>query len=596
MDTEKQEVETGLETQLTQNNEEQKTQENLMEMTPQELCELLHSEIENTPLEKLKNRVEELKIVFYKKIKQLDETARARFVSEGGEPTQFKPEVSAEELRFKELLGVYRDNRNRSTAASEQQMEENHKAKLAIIEELKTLVDSTETMGATFATFKELQERWRAVGPVSIAVNKDLWETYHHHTENFYNYVQINRELRDMDLKRNYDGKLALCEAAEALENNSSIVAAFNDLQKLHEQYRELGPVTPEQKTELWERFKTASTKINKLHQEHYDKIKEQQLENLAKKTAICERVEALVDNQKYSTLKEWNKAQEVITTSQAEWKTVGFAPKKDNNAIYERFRVACDKFFEGKRAFFAEVKGEQSESIRKKNELILKAEEVAESSDWKAATEVIIKLQGEWKNSGVVGRKDSEVLWRRFRAACDKFFERKGEHFKDSRGKSEEVVVAKREVLGQLVALKGSEELSFDRLKELMHNYGAAGYLPAKLKGELEVEFKGVCDELFEELRGREGAERIEKFRQKVAQEGVANGGARGGSPERDQLNRRLNALQGELKTLENNIGFFGMSKGAEALKAEVERKITKVRADIAEVKAKLKILTQQG
>ncbi|MFI3298280.1 MAG: DUF349 domain-containing protein [Rikenellaceae bacterium] len=573
---------------VTEETQAETAQKNLAEMNLEELTAQLASDIENRPITELKERVEEIKVVFYKKIKAADEKDKVLFVLNGGIEDEFKAEVRPEEVRFKELLALYRDNRNKVIAQSEEQKEENYKAKLQIVEELKALVNSSETMGATFAAFKALQERWREIGAVPLGVTKDLWETYHHHTENFYNYVKINRELRDLDLKRNYEVKLAICEKAEALSQLQSAVTAFNELQKLHEEYRESGPVALEVKEELWERFKVASSVVNKRHQEHYDSLRAAQEENLEKKAAICSAIEEMVESVPASA-KGWNEMQEKITAFQAEWKTIGFAPKKDNTAIYERFRAACDKFFAAKREFFNSMKGDMQTNLDKKTALCEKAEELSLSEDYKDATEQIIALQKEWKTVGVVPRKYSDALWIRFRAACDKFFERKGEHFKDANSSYAQNLVAKQAIIEELRALYGTEELSFDKLKEVMGRFSAIGFVANSKKDALMKEYKEVCDTLFNSLRKREGSEQIERYRQRFS--GAAKEGGAANS-ERDKLYTRLRNLEAEARQLNNNIGFFANSKGVNPLKQEVERKIEKINSEIAQVKEKIKIV----
>ncbi len=577
---------------LTNNSAQcQQCEENLAELTTEQLCNTLASDIENRSVAELKDRVEALKIIFYKKIKLADDQNRQKFITEGGLEENFNPELTPEETRFKALLNLYRENRNLFNAQSEEAKEANYKAKLAIIEELKALVNSTETMGVTYAAFKDLQAKWREIGSVPMGVTKDLWETYHHHTENFFNFVQINRELRDLDLKRNLEAKTNICERAEALVEVTSPIAAFNDLQKLHEEYREAGPVDTEHKEALWERFKTASSKINKRHQEHYDKIREDQEKNLEKKTELCVKVEELASGE-YASVKDWNAAQEAITEIQKEWKTIGFAPKKDNNAIYERFREACDKFFAGKREYFAGVKGDMDSNLEAKRALCVAAEELAESEDWKEATDKLIQLQKDWKAVGAVPRKHSDSLWKRFRSACDKFFERKSAHFKESDNKYAANLEAKRAIIEELKSLEGSEELTFDSLKEIMQRFGAVGFVPMRKKEALSKEFKAACDKLFDMLREREGSERIERYR-KRASEAKSNGSVNNMGGEREKLMNKLRNVQAELKTLENNIGFFAAnSKGSNPFVVEVERKIEKTKKEIAEIIEKINIL----
>ncbi len=569
-------------------------EQRIAEMNLQELCDKLVKDIEELPILQLRTPVEQTKIAFYKKVKAVDDAKKAAFIEAGGDVDEYKAEISAEEIRFKELLMLYRNKRDQAFAKSEEQKEANYKAKLEIIEELKTLVNSTETLGQTFATFRELQTKWKEIGIVPMGVTKDLWETYHHHTENFYNFVKINKELRDIDLKRNYETKLSLCEQAEALFELPSAVSAFNELQKLHDLYREAGPVALEFKEQLWERFKAASSRVNKRHQEHYDVIKEEQERNLALKKEICEKVEGFSALPLVSA-KEWNEVQDQVTELQKVWKTIGFAPKKDNNAIYERFRAACDKFFDTKREFFAGMRTEMDDNLQLKTDLCVQAEALSESEDWKATTDALVELQKEWKKIGPVSRKYSDSVWKRFRAACDKFFERKSEHFKGVDGQYTGNLEAKLAVIEELKAMQGSEELTFDTLKEVMQRYSAIGFVPIRKKEALAKEYKKVCDSLFEFLRAKEGSSRIEKYRQKVSAAKAA-GESRNVGSDREKMLNKLRNLEAEVKLLENNIGFFGSSKGASALVADVERKIEKVKGEMAEIIQKIKIIDQEA
>lgn len=556
---------------------------------PAALLEVLATDIQQMPLAQLKTRVEEIKVLFYKLIRAADDMARTRFVAAGGHADDYKPETTPAEARFKELLSIYRTRRDEAIQASEEQKAANYAAKLALVEELKALVDSTETLGQTFDKFRDIQSRWKEIGIVPIAHTKDLWDTYHHHTENFYSFVKLNKELRDLDLKKNYEAKLALCEAAEELYNLSSPVAAFNALQKLHDDYREAGPVAIEHKETLWDRFKAASARVNKRHQEHYDEIRGQQEQNLAMKEELCAKAEECAA-MPLTSVSEWNSVQEQITEMQKVWKTIGFAPKKDNNKIYDRFRTACDKFFAAKRAFFAGLKSEMDDNMQAKEALCVQAEALAESDDWKATTDALVELQRKWKESGPVARRHSEAMWKRFRTACDKFFERKDAHFKESDGQYAENLAAKEAILVELAALEAAEGLTFDLLKETMARYTAVGFVPIKQKDRLAKAYKSVCDKLFDRLRGAEGAQRMDRLRERV---GEARAAGRGGS-ERERLQFKLKGLQGEISTLENNIGFFANSKNAGSLVEGVERKIAKLKEQEAEIKQAIKMLNQ--
>lgn len=562
-----------------------------------ELLKILASDIQHMPLSQLKERVEAIKVLFYKIVRARDEASKVTFVADGGAPEDYKAVISEEESRFKELLSIYRTRRDSAVQATEEQKAANYTAKLALIEELKSLVDSTETMGQTFAAFREIQNRWKEIGIVPIAHTKDLWETYHHHTENFYNFIKINKELRDLDLKRNYESKLELCERAESLLENPSATSAFNELQKLHDLYREAGPVASELKEQLWERFKAASARINKRHQEYYDSLREEQEANLALKEGLCVKIEELA-GLPLTSVNEWNSVQEQIAEIQKVWKTIGFAPKKDNNRIYERFRAACDKFFAAKRAFFSTLRNEMDEHLQAKIDLCEMAEALSQSEDWKATTDALIELQKRWKDSGPVSRRHSEAVWKRFRKACDTFFDRKSEHFKESDSQYNSNLDAKLAIIEELRAVESSEELTFDSLKEIMGRFTAIGFVPIKQKESVAKQYKAIVDTLFEKLRAKEGSGRIERYKERVGQ--MRQGGAASGAgnrigSERDKLYKKMKDLQAEIATLENNIGFFSKSKNAGALVESVERKIDKIKAEIEEIVAKINLIDQQ-
>ena len=357
------------------------------------------------------------------------ETARRAWIEAGNAEESFAAPTDEAETRLKELFREYRRRRDAFIADLDAEKEANLQIKTAVIEELKALVGSDETLNHTFTRFRELQQRWKETGPVPQAAVKDLWETYNLHVENFYDFIKINKELRDLDLKKNHERKVALCEQAEALSDEKSIVEAFRKLQKLHDAWRETGPVANEYRESLWERFKAASSRINKLHQEHFEALKAEQLKNLELKSALCEAAEALATAAP-ATRKEWTRANDRLLEIQKSWKAIGFAPKKDNNRIYERFRAACNRFFELKRAYFADMKGEMEQNLLRKNALCERAEALAESEEWKQTTDELIALQAEWKQAGPVSRRHADAVWKRFRSACDRFFERKAAHF----------------------------------------------------------------------------------------------------------------------------------------------------------------------
>ena len=489
--------------------------------------------------------------------------------------------------QFKE----YRRRRDAFIANLEAEKEANLKVKQAIIEELKELVNSDETLNHTFNKFRELQQRWKDTGIVPQQHVKDLWETYNLHVENFYSFIKINKELRDLDLKKNYEQKVALCEQAEALVLEPSVVEAFHKLQKLHDEWRETGPVANEYKEALWGRFKAASSRINKQHQEHFETLKGEQVKNLELKTGLCVATEEL-SSQPLTTRKEWNRASDRLLEIQKTWKTIGFAPKKDNNRIYERFRTACDRFFEAKRQFYAGMKTEMEHNLQLKIEICEAAESLMNSEEWKKATDELIALQARWKQIGAVSRRHSDAVWKRFRAACDKFFERKASHFASVDGEHEENLQKK---LALLAEMAGADVKAggYEVIREFQRRWGEIGFVPIKQKDAIQKKYKAAVDELFNTLRGSERDRSMGRFREKVSS--FKASGDRRLRSERERLYNKVRQLEQEIGLLENNIGFFAKSKNAEALVADVRAKIERAREEMASTIEKVKLIDKQ-
>lgn len=554
------------------------------EKSKEDLIEYLAAAIQNHTVSQLKKEVEAIKIAFYKNHNADIEAEQVQFYNENPEDAKFTPTEDKFEVRLKELLTLYRTKRDQFVAANEAQKEANYRAKLQIVEALKELTNSNETLHNTFEAFRELQNRWKDIGLVPQAQVRDLWETYNHHVEMFYSYIKINKELRDLDWKKNYEAKIDLCEQAEALALENSAVSAFQKLQKLHEQWAQIGPVAIEFKEVLWERFKTASTIINKRHQDHFDEIRNEQIGNLTIKEGLCEQIETFA-NEELNSKNDWDKASERIIEIQKVWKSVGFAPKKDNNAIYERFRTACDKFFERKREFFDQVKGHLSDNYQAKLDLCVQAEAMADNTMWKQTTEEIINLQKRWKEIGATSRKHSEEVWIRFRSACDKFFEAKAKYFEESNSEFAKNLDAKLAMITEIESVN-KEELNFDALKEIQRRWSAIGFVPMKKKEEINAKYKTLIDGLFDSLRKNESGRRIDQFKNRVA------GMTGRGDGERERLYSRVKAIESEIQTLENNIGFFGRSKGAEAMIKEVQNKIDRAKNEITELVEKITII----
>ena len=563
--------------------------DNIAELSEEELIALLDNELASKPVQRLRPVVEAIKIAFYKRHRAAIEAERKAFVEAGGDEAEFSPAKNDREERFKQLLGQYRAARDKFIAEQEATKEENLRIKLQIIEELKELIGSDETLNTTFQRFRELQQRWKETGLVPQQNVKDLWETYNLYVENFYNFIKINKELRDLDLKKNYEAKLSLCEQAEELTLESQIIEAFRKLQKLHDEWREIGPVAAEYKETLWERFKEASSRINKRHQEHFEALKAEQMKNLALKEELCQKAEALA-TRPMLTRKEWDSASEELLEIQKVWKTIGFAPKRDNNRIYERFRAACDRFFELKREFYAGQKSEWEHNLAVKQELCEAAEALSLSEEWKEATDELIALQARWKQVGPVARRHSDAIWKRFRAACDKFFERKAAHFASQDSQHEENLKLKQALLAEMreADIKAG---GIETIKEFQRRWGQIGFVPIKHKDALQKEFKSLIDAMFATLRSSERDRSMSRFRERVS--GMKSGAQL--RSERERLFNKVRQLEQDIALLENNIGFFSKSKNAEALIADVREKIERAKRDMAELIEKINLIDEE-
>ena len=562
--------------------------------TKEELLSAFETLLSTQPVQIIRNDAEAIKVAFYKIYRSETEQLRRQFVESGGLIEQFVPPTDAAEQRLKELFAEYRRKRNEYMARLDEEKEANYRTKLQIIEELKELIDSNETLNHTFNSFRELQRRWKETGPVPQTHLKDLWETYNMYVENFYNFIKINKELRDLDLKKNYEAKLQLCEEADALVLETSVITAFHKLQKLHEQWREIGPVANEYKEPLWDRFREASSKINKRHQEYFDNIKEEQKRNLELKTQLCVRTEELSEASP-TTRKEWNKASEQLIEIQKVWKTIGFAPKKDNTKIYERFRTACDRFFENKRNFYLQTKAEMENNLLLKNEICAAAEAVMDSEQWKKTTDELIALQKKWKEIGPVSRRHSDAVWKRFRTACDHFFERKAAHFSEIDSQYEENLSKKRELLEELKNFSVEErDKGFEAIKELQRRWAEIGFVPIKQKDAIQSEYRSLVDDIFARLRGSERERHMERFRGKLSS--LSEGGDRRIRHERDRLYNKMKQLEADIALLENNIGFFSKSKNAEGMIRDVNDKIERAKQEMATIIEKINLIDKQG
>ena len=566
--------------------------QDLSSLNKAQLVELFATQLENEPVHTLRKSVEAIKIAFYKLHRAEVDAARKAFETTAAEGEEFTPAVDALEVRLKDLFKEYRRRRDEYIADLDKIKEENLKIKLEIIEELKELVNSDETLNNTFAKFRDLQQKWKDTGVVPQAKVKDLWETYNLHVENFYNFIKINKELRDLDLKKNYEQKVALCEQAEALIVEPSIVDAFHKLQKLHDEWRETGPVANEHKEVLWERFKAASSRINKQHQDYFEGIKQEQVKNLQLKTELCEKTEALAE-QPYTTHKEWNKASENLLEIQKIWRTIGFAPKKDNTQIYDRFRKACDGFFEAKREFYAGVKSEMEHNLQLKQEICEAAESLLSSEDWKHVTDELIALQAKWKSIGAVPRRYSEQVWKRFRAACDAFFEKKAQHFAGVENEHTANLEKKQALIEEMKAadIKAG---GYDLIKEFQRRWSEIGYVPIKQKDAIQKKYKEAVDVMFATLRGSERDRSMNRFKERL--QSMKGSGDKRLRSERERLYNKVRQMEQDIALLENNIGFFSKSKNAESMIADIQEKIAKAKRELQDTIEKVRLIDSQN
>jgi len=561
-------------------------------LTKEELVKRLKIVLKDFPVENIKEEVEAIKSAFYKKHAAEVEDLKRKFIESGELEENFSAPVDTLEIDLKSYLKEFKERRAEFNKRLEQEKAANLQAKLDVIEGIKELINGQESLNETFNHFRELQEKWRNIGSIPQNRVHDLWESYNHTIESFYSYIKINKELRDLDLKKNLEAKTDLCEKAEKLLLEPTIVKAFKTLQKYHEQWREIGPVPRELKEDLWARFKEATSKINKRHQEYFEGLKDQLQKNLEAKTELCEKAEVLSDLELHSP-KEWEAKSKELIELQTIWKTIGFAPKKDNNRIYDRFRTACDKFFNNKRQFFKSYKSEQSENLQKKTDLCVQAESMKESTDWKRTTDEYIKIQKKWKEIGPVPRKQSDAIWKRFRTACDAFFEHKNAFFSKKDESQDENLKKKEALIEEVKAFEASDnaEENFQALQAFQHRWNEIGHVPIKEKDRVNQEFRSHINQYFDSLNLNEFEKNVEKFRNKIESYKTEHANDRL-TQERNKIINKLKQLENDITVWENNIGFFAKSKKSEALVRDFQHKIETGRRNIKLLNKKLDML----
>ena len=538
-----------------------------------------------------KNELDLLKQVFYKLHKAAQMAARNAFIEEGGQPEDWRAEVDGAEENFKAIMGHIRQRRAEIAEALEKQKTENLEKKSAIIDRIKELVTSPEEVSQNFDEFKQLQAEWKEIGAVPAERATEIWKTYQHYVEQFYDLLKLNSEAREYDFRKNLAAKERLIELAEKLADEEDVITAFNKLQSLHAEYKEIGPVAKELRDQIWERFKAASTVINKRHQEHFESIKAREEENLQKKTALCEQVEDIKLDE-LTTFAQWEEKTKEVIALQAEWKTIGFASHKQNNVIFDRFRAACDRFFTAKAEFYKGIKDEQNENLEAKRKLVEEAESLQDSTEWRRTADRLIELQKQWKAIGTVPRKYSEQLWKRFTAACDKFFEARQAATADQRNEERDNLEAKRNIIEQLRALvEDSADATLDKVKELQAQWNEIGHVPFREKDRLFKEYRGLADELYKRFGASQARRRLEGF-QKSIRQAVAKGESTL-ARERERLLRVFEARKAEIQTYENNLNFLNAtSKSGNSLVAEMNRKVEKLREELELLGSKIKAI----
>jgi hypothetical protein len=562
-----------------------------------ELVATLALIIENRPVNEIRDDVERIRVQFYKKHKAEVDEEKDRFIEGGGRVEDFRPARDELEELLKIGLEKYRIKRTDQSRVQEAEKLENLKKKYAIIDKIKDLVNREESINKTFQEFRSLQIEWHSIGVVPQSGLKDLWENYHHNVEIFYDYIKINKELRDLDLKKNLESKITLCEKAEELLLEPSAINAFRILQEFHDQWREIGPVPHESKNEVWERFREATSQINKRHHEYFESQKDEQRKNLEAKIAICEKVEE-INLQEFKSFRDFESKSEDIVKLQKMWRTIGFAPKKHNIRIYQRFREACDAFFEKKRSFYSDNKEIQQENFQKKTELCVQAESFMESTDWKATTDALIRLQREWKQIGPVPRKQSEKIWKRFRKACDYFFSRKSAHFADVDTTYEDNLKAKEGVIEELEGFDEGLDVkqAFEKLKDIQRRWTEIGFVPFNVKEKVNLRYKNALNKQFDRLKIDDEDKNILKYRNKLDSVKSNPKLARKIRTEREKFYTRIRQLENDITLWENNIGFFAKSKTAESMILEVEEKIENARKTIRILEEKVKMIDLTG
>ena len=535
-----------------------------------------------------KAEIDAVKQTFYRLRNAEVEAARKAFEEKGGNPDEFIAPKDEFEVRFKEIMNSIKEKRNALKAEEEQEKQTNLEKKMAIIEKMKGLTESSEDANNAYSEFKTLQAEWNEIKNIPATKINELWKSYQLYSEKFYDLIKLNNEFREYDFKKNLEIKLHLCEAAEKLAAEEDVISAFHQLQKLHQEFRETGPVAKEQREEIWSRFKAASTIVNRRHQQHFENIKEKEQRNLDEKTVICEIVEAM-EYDKMITFQDWHNKTEEILALQAKWKTIGFAPQKMNTKIFERFRAACDDFFKRKADHFKSLKGSMNDNLEKKKQMCERAEALKDSTDWKTTAEILTKLQKEWKSVGPVAKKYSEPIWKRFVSACDYFFEQKSKAESIHRNAEQENLDKKKAIIEKLNTINQEETPTGNTgniVRELMKEWNSIGHVPFKDKDKIYKQYRTVVDALFDKMNLSASKKKLNNFKSSLNKEVNL-------SREREKLMRAYENMKNEIKTYENNIGFLtSSSQKGNSLVTEMNRKIERLKNELELINQKISVI----
>lgn len=558
--------------------------------TKEEVIERL-SEIDNDACNADKQEIDLLKQTFYKLHKAEQEAARKAFEEQGGKPEEFVPAADPLENKFKEIMSSIKEKRSEMAAEAEREKEDNLAKKLQILDKMKDLIENSDDTGKIYNEFKELQQQWNDIKQVPIGKVNELWKSYQLYTEKFYDMVKLNNEFREYDFKKNLEQKTKLCEAAEKLAAEDDVVSAFHQLQNLHQEFRNIGPVAKELRESIWARFKAASTAINRRHQQHFEELKEKEQNNLDQETVICEIAEAM-EYDTFKTFADWEDKTKEILALQAKWKTIGYAPQKMNVKIFERFRAACDEFFKRKAAFYKDIKNSMAENLEKKKALCEKAEALKDSTDWKATADILTKLQKEWKTIGPVSKKHSDAVWKRFIGACDYFFAQKNKANSSQRSVESDNMAKKENIISQLHEIEkaGNEDESVaDKIRGLIKEWNGIGHVPFKEKDRLYNDFHSTVDRLFAKLNITASEKKLSSFKSNLSS---GNNLYR----DREKLVRTYEGLKNDIQTYENNLGFLtSASKKGNSLVQDIQRKIERLKGDMELVTKKIAAIDEK-